>query len=399
MKETADLGQTITLEEGKVIAEGMGEAARAQETIELSAEEAKRLTGETLDLSGASNGAGKFGFTLRVPCGVVAAITPFNFPLNLVCHKVGPALAAGNSIVLKPATDTPLSSLKLVEILLEAGLPPEAIQCVTGPGGSVGDAISADPRVRKISFTGSRDIGEHICKTAGLKKVTMELGSNSPLIVMADADLEKVAAATASSGFANAGQVCISAQRILVNEAIYTDFLDVLKPTIEGLTTGNPMDENTKMGPMIRERDAERVESWIQDAVSGGARLVTGGTREGTLHAPTIVADVDSSMRVSCDEIFGPAIAVSQFDDIDRAIAVANDTNYGLSAAIFTENINWALQYAQQVHSGNIHINWGTQWRADLMPYGGFKDSGMGKEGPKYAVEEMTETKMVVIHQ
>lgn len=397
-ERVADLGRTITLEEGKVIAEGMGEAARAQETIELSSEEAKRLTGETLDLSGASNGAGKFGFTLRVPCGVVAAITPFNFPLNLVCHKVGPALAAGNAIVVKPATDTPLSALKLVEILLEAGLPAEAIQCVTGPGGSIGDAISADPRVRKISFTGSRDIGEHICKTAGLKKVTMELGSNSPLIVMADADLEKVAAATASSGFANAGQVCISAQRVLVNDAIYGDFLDVLKPVIEGLKTGNPLDEGTKMGPMIRERDAERVNAWIQDAVSGGARIVTGGTREGTLHAPTVVADVDPGMRISCDEIFGPAIAVSRFDDIDRAIAVANDTNYGLSAAIFTENINWALQYAQQVNSGNIHINWGTQWRADLMPYGGFKESGMGKEGPRYAVEEMTETKMVVIH-
>ncbi len=397
-ERNADLGRTITLEEGKVIAEGLGEAARAQETIELSSEEAKRLTGETLDLSGASNGAGKFGFTLRVPCGVVAAITPFNFPLNLVCHKVGPALAAGNAIVVKPATDTPLSALKLVEILLEAGLPAEAIQCVTGPGGSIGDAISADPRVRKISFTGSRDIGEHICKTAGLKKVTMELGSNSPLIVMADADLEKVAAATASSGFANAGQVCISAQRVLVNDAIYGDFLDALKPAIEGLTTGNPLDESTKMGPMIRERDAERVNAWIQDAVSGGARIITGGTREGTLHAPTVVADVDPSMRISCDEIFGPAVAVSRFDDIDRAIAVANDTNYGLSAAIFTENINWALQYAQQVNSGNIHINWGTQWRADLMPYGGFKESGMGKEGPRYAVEEMTETKMVVVH-
>ncbi len=397
-ERVADLGRTITLEEGKVIAEGMGEAARAQETIELSSEEAKRLTGETLDLSGASNGAGKFGFTLRVPCGIVAAITPFNFPLNLVCHKVGPALAAGNSIIVKPATDTPLSALKLVEILLEAGLPPEAIQCVTGPGGSIGDAISADPRVRKISFTGSRDIGEHICKTAGLKKVTMELGSNSPLIVMADADLEKVAAATASSGFANAGQVCISAQRVLVNEAVYGDFLDVLKPTIEALKIGNPLDESTKMGPMIRERDAERVNSWIQDAVAGGARIVTGGTREGTLHAPTVVADVDPGMRISCDEIFGPAVAVSRFNDIDSAIAVANDTNYGLSAAIFTENINWALQYAQQVDSGNIHINWGTQWRADLMPYGGFKESGMGKEGPRYAVEEMTETKMVVIH-
>lgn len=393
-----DLGRTITLEEGKVLAEGLGEAARAQETIELAAEEAKRLTGETLDLSGASNGAGKFGFTLRVPCGVVAAITPFNFPLNLVCHKVGPALAAGNSIVIKPATDTPLSSLKLVEILLEAGVPSEAIQCVTGSGGVIGDAISSDSRVRKISFTGSRDIGEHICQKAGLKKVTMELGSNAPLIVMADADLEKVAAATATTGFANAGQVCISAQRIMVNDAIYNDFLEVLKPTVEAITTGNPLDSETKMGPMIRDSDAERVNAWITDAVSGGANLITGGTREGTLHEPTIVADVDPAMRISCDEIFGPAVAVSRFDDIDSAIAQANDTNYGLSAAIFTENINWAVQYAQQVKSGNIHINWGTQWRADLMPYGGLKDSGMGKEGPKYAVEEMTETKMVVIH-
>ena len=226
----------------------------------------------------------------------------------------------------------------------------------------------------------------------------MELGSNAPLIVMADADLEKVAAATATTGFANAGQVCISAQRIMVNDAIYNDFLEVLKPTVEAITTGNPLDSETKMGPMIRDSDAERVNAWITDAVSGGANLITGGTREGTLHAPTIVADVDPAMRISCDEIFGPAVAVSRFDDIDSAIAQANDTNYGLSAAIFTENINWAVQYAQQVKSGNIHINWGTQWRADLMPYGGLKDSGMGKEGPKYAVEEMTETKMVVIH-
>ena len=213
-----DLGRTITLEEGKVLAEGMGEASRAQETIVLSAEEAKRLTGETLDLSGASNGVGKFGFTLRVPCGVVAAITPFNFPLNLVCHKVGPALAAGNAIIVKPASDTPLSALKLTEIFVDAGLPAEAVQCVTGSGGVIGDAISSNPKVRKISFTGSRDVGEHICQVAGLKKVTMELGSNSPLIVMPDADLEKVAAATANTGFANAGQVCISTQRVFAQQ-------------------------------------------------------------------------------------------------------------------------------------------------------------------------------------
>ena len=393
-----DLGRTITLEEGKVLAEGMGEASRAQETIVLSAEEAKRLTGETLDLSGASNGAGKFGFTLRVPCGVVAAITPFNFPLNLVCHKVGPALAAGNSIIVKPASDTPLSALKLTEIFVDAGLPAEAIQCVTGSGGVIGDAISSNPKVRKISFTGSRDVGEHICQVAGLKKVTMELGSNSPLIVMPDADLEKVAAATANTGFANAGQVCISTQRVFASGEVYGDFIDALKPAVEALTTGNPLDGDVKMGPMIRVQDAERVEAWVQEAVGAGASVVTGGTREGTMHAPTILADVAPEMKVSCDEIFGPALGISRIDDIDQAIAMANDTNYGLSAAIFTENLNWALQFAQQVESGNIHINWGTQWRADLMPYGGLKESGMGKEGPRYAVEEMTETKMVVIH-
>ena len=393
-----DLGRTITLEEGKILAEGMGEASRAQETIVLSAEEAKRLTGETLDLSGASNGAGKFGFTLRVPCGVVAAITPFNFPLNLVCHKVGPALAAGNSIIVKPASDTPLSALKLTEIFVDAGLPAEAIQCVTGSGGVIGDAISSNPKVRKISFTGSRDVGEHICQVAGLKKVTMELGSNSPLIVMPDADLEKVAAATANTGFANAGQVCISTQRVFASGEVYGDFIDALKPAVEALTTGNPLDGDVKMGPMIRVQDAERVEAWVQEAVGAGASVVTGGTREGTMHAPTILADVAPEMKVSCDEIFGPALGISRIDDIDQAIAMANDTNYGLSAAIFTENLNWALQFAQQVESGNIHINWGTQWRADLMPYGGLKESGMGKEGPRYAVEEMTETKMVVIH-
>ena len=393
-----DLGRTITLEEGKILAEGMGEAARAAETIVLSAEDAKRLTGETLDLSGSSAGAGKFGFTLRVPCGVVAAITPFNFPLNLVCHKVGPALAAGNAIIIKPASDTPLSALKLTEIFVDAGLPEEAIQCVTGSGWIIGDAISSNPKVRKISFTGSRDVGEHICQVAGLKKVTMELGSNAPLIIMPDADLEKVAAATVSSGFANAGQVCISTQRVFASKEVYGDFIDALKPAVEALTTGDPLDKSVKMGPMIRAQDAERVDSWVQEAVSSGASIVTGGTREGTIYAPTILADVAPEMKVACDEIFGPALGVSRIDGIDQAITMANDTNYGLSAAIFTENLNWALKFAQQVESGNIHVNWGTQWRADLMPYGGLKESGMGKEGPKYAVEEMTETKMVVIH-
>jgi acyl-CoA reductase-like NAD-dependent aldehyde dehydrogenase len=393
-----DFGRTITLEEGKVIAEGRGEAGRAIETMTLSGEEAKRLYGETVPLDGSTGGKGKFGFTLRVPCGVVLAITPFNFPLNLVCHKVGPALAAGNSVIVKPATDTPLSALKLTEVLLEAGLPAEGIQCVTGPGGSVGSKLSSDGRVRKISFTGSRDVGEIICQAAGLKKVTMELGSNSPLIVMPDADIEKVAAATATTGFANAGQVCISAQRVMVNDGVYDDFIDALKPKVEALTTGNPIEEDVKLGPMVREPDAVRVGEWIEDAVSQGARLVTGGSREGTMHAPTILADVDPKMKISCDELFGPAVGITRFETIDEAIAMANDTNYGLSAALFTENIDSAMRFAREVHSGNININWGPQWRADLMPYGGLKDSGMGKEGPKYTVEEMTETKMVVFH-
>jgi acyl-CoA reductase-like NAD-dependent aldehyde dehydrogenase len=393
-----ELGRIVTLEEGKTIGEGVMEAARALETITLSAEEAKRLTGETLALDGSSNGAGKFGFTLRIPCGVVLAITPFNFPLNLVCHKVGPALAAGNSVVIKPATDTPLSAMKITQIMLEAGVPPEAIQCITGSGAVIGDVLSADSRVRKISFTGSRDVGEQICKTGGLKKVTMELGSNAPLIVMPDADLEKVAIATASSGFNNAGQVCISAQRVLVDGKIYEDFIDVLKPKIEALNTGDPLEQSVKMGPMIRESDAARVHEWIHEAVNGGARLVTGGGRVGTMHEPTIVADVDPDMRMSREEVFGPAVGLTRFDDIDAAIAMANDSNYGLSAGIFTQDIDCALKFAREVHTGNVHVNWGTQWRADIMPYGGVKDSGMGKEGPKYAVEEMTELKLVVFH-
>ena len=393
-----EVGRLISTEEGKIIAEGRGEARRAVETIMGSAEEAKRIHGETVPLDGDPSGGKRFGVTLRVPCGVVAAISPFNFPLNLVCHKVGPALAAGNAVVIKPATDTPLSALKLTEILLEAGLPPEGIQCLTGPGGEIGDALVADRRVRKITFTGSRDVGERICRLAGIKKVTMELGSNSPIIVMPDADLDKVAVAVAATGYANAGQVCISTQRVLTAGKVYGDFLDALKPRVAALTTGNQLDEKTKVGPMVREKDAVRVEEWVKEAVSTGARVVVGGQRRGAIYAPTVVADVKPEMRISRDELFGPAVAVTPFNNIDEAIALANDTIYGLSAGIFTENLEWAMKFAREVQSGNLHVNWGPQWRADLMPYGGLKESGFGKEGPRYAVEEMTELKMVVFH-
>ena len=393
-----DFARLISLEAGKVLHESRFEVVRAAETIELSAEEAKRIRGETIPLDAASGGQGKFGFTLRVPCGVVVAISPFNFPLNLLCHKVGPALAAGNAVIAKPPTDTPLTALRFTELLLEAGLPPEGIQCVTGPGGSVGEQLCADPRVRKISFTGSPSVGERICQVAGIKKVTMELGSNSPLIIMPDADIEQVARATAATGYALAGQVCISTQRVLVNDQVYEDFLDVLRPEVESIVTGNPLEEQTQMGPMIRESDAIRVEGWINEALSSGARLITGGSRHGNLVSPTVVADVDAKQRISCDELFGPAVAVTRFNDIDQAIALANDSKYGLSAGIFTRNLDWAMKFIREVHSGNLMVNWGPQWRVDLMPYGGLKQSGFGKEGPRYAVEEMTELKMVVFH-
>jgi acyl-CoA reductase-like NAD-dependent aldehyde dehydrogenase len=393
-----ELGTLISKEEGKIIAEGRSEVVRAVDTITESAEEAKRLHGETVALDAASHGAGKFGVTIRVPCGIVVAISPFNFPLNLVCHKVGPALAGGNAVIVKPATDTPLSALRLTEILLEAGLPPEGINTLTGSGGEIGDRLVTDRRVRKITFTGSREVGEHICKTAGIKRVTMELGSNAPVIVMPDADLDKVAAAVASTGYANAGQVCISTQRVLTSSGVYGDFLDALKPKVAALKTGNQLDPTVNIGPMIKEKDAVRVDEWVKEAVAGGARLVTGGTRQGAMYAPTVVADVKPDMRISCDELFGPAVAVTPFTDIDEAIALANDTNYGLAAGIFTENLEWAWKFAREVQSGNLHVNWGPQWRADRMPYGGLKESGFGKEGPAYAIEEMTELKMVIFH-
>ncbi len=393
-----ELGQVISQEEGKIIAEGRGEASRAVETMMGSAEEAKRLHGETVPLDADPTGSKKFGFTLRVPCGIVAAIAPFNFPLNLVCHKVGPALAAGNTVIIKPASDTPLSAVKLTEILLEAGLPPEGIQCLTGSGGEIGDALVGDRRVRKVTFTGSREIGERICRTAGIKKVTMELGSNSPVIVMPDADLEKVTAVLAITGYGNAGQTCISTQRVLASRKVYGDLLAALKPKVEALTTGNQLDDKNKVGPMVKESEAVRVDEWIREAINGGAKLVTGGGRRGAIYLPAVVADVDPDMRISRDELFGPAVAVTPFDTIEDAIALANDSIYGLAAGIFTDNVEWAMKFAREAEAGNLHVNWGSQWRVDLMPYGGLKDSGFGKEGPKYAVEEMSELKMVVFH-
>jgi glyceraldehyde-3-phosphate dehydrogenase (NADP+) len=393
-----EFARTITLEEGKVIAEGRFEVGRAIQVLTLSAEEARRIHGETVPLDASPGGAGKMGFTLRVPCGVVMAISPFNFPLNLMAHKVAPAIAAGNAVVMKPPSGTPLSALKLTELLLECGMPPEAISCLTGPGGELGDVLCRDKRVRKISFTGSVPVGERICQMAGIKKVTMELGSNSPIIVMPDADVTMVAEAITATGYSNAGQVCISTQRVIAQRKVYDDVLAATKPKVEALSVGNPLDEQTKVGPMIHEREAVRVEKWVQEAVTGGGRIVTGGKRRGAMYAPTIVADVKPEMRISCEELFGPAVAFTPFQEIDEALALANSSRFGLAAGVFTESIDTAMKFARELETGNIHINWGPQWRADLMPYGGLKDSGFGKEGPRYAVQEMTDLKMVVFH-
>ncbi len=396
---TDELARTISAETGKTLVEARGEASRAGELLRLSAFEGSQLYGDSLPLDAhAGAGRGKLGFTLRQPCGVVAAITPFNFPLLLALHKVAPALAAGNSVVLKPATATPLVALKLVEILLEAGLHPEAISCLTGPGALVGDAICRSPLVRKITFTGSTATGEAISRVAGVKRLSLELGGCCPVLVLPDADLEAAAAAIAVGGYANAGQVCISVQRVLVARSVVADFLDALVPKVEAIRTGDPGEATTTMGTLINEGEAMRVEASIKAAVAGGSRLLCGGERDGAIVAPTVVADVDPDSPLSRQELFGPAVAVTAVPDVEEAIRLANDTPYGLAAGIFTANVFSAVRFARDVDAGSLHINWTPLWRADLMPYGGLKSSGFGKEGPRRAVEEMTDEKTVVVH-
>ena len=397
-EQQRELGLLISSEEGKVLTESYIEVNRAAETFDLSADEARRMNGETVPLDTTPSGVGKLGFTLRVPCGIVAAISPFNFPLNLVAHKVGPAIAGGNAVLLKPASDTPLSALKLVEILLKSGLPEDAIACVTGSGAKLGKAICKDSRIRKISFTGSVEVGEQICSLAGLKRITMELGSNSPVIVLDDADPKKVAESLAITGFSNAGQVCISSQRIFATPKVHDDLLDSLSAEVGKLSAGNQLDEQFDIGPLIRENDAVRVEECLAQAKSQGAEILCGGERQGTVIQPAVLRNVKKGMRISYEELFGPAIGITKTSNIEEAINLVNDTRFGLSASVFTEDINKAMRFANEVDSGNLHINFGTAWRAENMPYGGLKNSGIGKEGPKYAINEMTDTKMVIIH-
>jgi acyl-CoA reductase-like NAD-dependent aldehyde dehydrogenase len=398
-ERAAEIARTISAENGKTITEATTEAGRSGDLIRLAAFEGTQLYGDTLPLD-ANRGTGqdKIGFTLRQPCGIVVAIAPFNYPALLVLHKLAPALAAGNAVVLKPARTTPLTALELAACLVDAGLPEGVLSVLTGSGGTLGDALVSDPRVRKISFTGSTATGEHITRMAGVKKLSLELGASCPVIVLPDADPEQAASAVAAGGYVNAGQVCISVQRVITHPRVNADFLDALVPKVEAIRTGDPSSADTTMGSLITTTEAERVRRAISDAAAGGARVLTGGQRDGATVAPTVVADVDPASPFSQDELFGPAVAVSTAEDWEAAIAQANGTSYGLAAGIFTGDVAGAVRAMREIDAGSIHINWTPLWRADLMPYGGLKGSGIGKEGPRSAVAEMTETKTIVLH-
>ncbi len=398
-ERVADLARTISLESGKLLTEATGEASRAGDMLRLAAFEGAHVYGDSLPLDAHRGaGQGRIGFTLRQPCGVVVAITPFNYPSLLVLHKIAPALAAGNAVILKPARKTPLTALKLTEILLDAGLDPEAISCVTGPGADLGEQLCSDERVRKISFTGNSGTGQAITRVAGVKRLSLELGASCPVVVLPDADIELAARAVSIGGYVNAGQVCISVQRVLVDRTVMADFLDALTPLVEAIRTGDPLDPGTTVGVLVSDVEARRVEQAIQTGVAAGARVLCGGERDGTMLTPAVLADVDPASPLSREELFGPAVAVSAASGIDDAIRLANDSRYGLGAGVFTRDVTSALRFARDVDAGMVHINWTPLWRADLMPYGGLKNSGIGKEGARSAVEEMTEAKTIILH-
>ncbi|NPA53685.1 MAG: aldehyde dehydrogenase family protein [Aquificae bacterium] len=390
-----EFAKTIVYEVGKTIREARTEVERAINTITFSAEEAKRIEGEYVQIDASPNGVGKRGFYFREPAGIVAAITPFNFPLNLTVHKIAPAIAAGCPFVLKPSERTPLSPTMICELFLEAGVPKEAVSIIPGFA-DVGQAMTTHPDVRVVSFTGSLKVGEIIAKQAGLKKIVMELGSNSAVVIDEDADLEKAAKKAVAGGFAVAGQVCISVQRILVHEKVAEKFYEILKEQVSKLKFGDPMDEETDVGPIIAVDEVNRIQSWIQEAVEKGAKVATGGEAEKTVFKPTVVVDVPEETKLFYEEAFAPVVTVKRFKDMDEALELVNKTNYGLQVGVFTNNIKNAWKFIEGAEVGGVIINDIPTFRADHMPYGGVKGSGIGREGPKFAIEDYTEIKMVV---
>jgi acyl-CoA reductase-like NAD-dependent aldehyde dehydrogenase len=379
----------IASESGKPLREARLEVDRGAATLLFSAEEANRLAGEEVPMDAAPNGAGKMALVIREPLGVIAAITPFNFPLNLSLHKIGPALAGGNAVVHKPASATPVSALRLARLFAEAGLPPGALNVIPGPGGRVGDALVGHPAIAMVTFTGSAEVGLALRAKAGLQRMTLELGSNSAVIVAADADLEDAARRCAAGAFANSGQVCISVQRILVAEPIAGAFAEALHAAADQLPIGHPLDEATAISSLISPAEADRVAAWVAEV--GGAAVRSG---RATI-APVVLRNVPDTARVFADEVFGPVVSANPFRTLDEAIDRVNASAYGLQASIFTKDLATAFRAARRVHVGGFLINDVPQFRADQMPYGGVKRSGTGREGPRYALEEMTERKLI----
>ena len=392
-----EVARTISDEAGKPMKAARVEARRAMSTYTFAAVEARKLAGEMVPMDASQAGEGKLAFTLRRPIGVVGAISPFNFPLNLVAHKLAPALAAGCAVVLKPASQTPLSALLLAELETEAGLPPGWLNVLVGPASEIGDVLIEDERVKALTFTGSGAVGWKLAERAPKKRVKLELGNATPVIIADDADIDTAAQAMAANAFSFAGQSCISVQRIYVEAPAYDRFLEGFLPRVEELRLGDPGDEETDVGPVIDEDARERILEWIDEARAGGARVLTGGELDGELIRPTVIADAGPELKVSCDEVFGPVCTVNSVGSLDEAIELANDTRYGLQAGIFTTKLETALRAAQELEFGGVIVNEAPTFRADQMPYGGVKDSGNTREGPAYAVRELTEERLVVI--
>lgn len=395
-RRRADFVTVMQAEAGFTRKDADGEVTRSVETLKLSAEEARRLAGDVLPFEGAPGQAGRFAFTMRVPLGVVAAITPFNAPLNTVLHKVAPAFAAGNSVILKPSSQTPLTAALLVECLNEAGMPKGFISLLLG-GGETAQRLLSEERVRFFAFTGSTEVGLAIQRNAGLRRTQMELGSIAFTILCNDADLKKALPKVTMAGYRKAGQVCTSIQILLVQDAIWDRVLAELPPLVEALRYGDPRLEETEVGPLISEKEAIRVERWIEEAKAQGARMLVGGPRDGSVIPPTLLTDVSEAMQVGCNEVFGPVMSLVRFSSLSEAIARVNATPYGLASGIFTNRLSDAFAAARALNVGGVHVNETSSSRVDLMPYGGSKESGFGREGPRYAVQEMTEERVISI--
>ncbi|WP_088008091.1 aldehyde dehydrogenase family protein [Indiicoccus explosivorum] len=387
--------QSITAESGKPVKQARKEVERSKQLLLYAAEEAKKIGGEVVPMDAAIGGDNRLGFVKKTPLGVVGAITPFNFPLNLSLHKLAPAIAAGNTIVFKPAEKTPVTGYKLVKLLHEAGMPEDALHLIIGTGSEIGTPLVEHEKVAKISFTGSVPVGKSIQKAAGFKKVTLELGSNSPNIVFEDADWKDAAERIVAGGFGYSGQTCISAQRIYVHRDIFDSFTDELVRLANNLKIGDPADASVDIGPMITEDEAKRAEEWVESALSKGAKAALKGERSGAMLPPVILTDVTDDMHVVQKEVFAPILAVIPFGTEDEAVRRANDSIYGLQAAVFTKNIDRAFRVADRIESGGVWINDASTYRQDNYPYGGVKQSGIGREGVKYAVDEMLELKFI----